>query len=143
MKIFYFSIDIIEKLFYSSKKFRETKNKGVREMTNITAIKVDDFDSTSLSSSIRRVGAENFSENFQEGDCWVACPQQLLAKDIKKITVISRKLEDIVLIEFTNKEKIRIKKFEGESPRECIEEADSDFKHFGLDISNLNNWLVD
>lgn len=111
----------------------------------ITAIKISDFDSTCLSASVNRVGSENFfNENFDEGSVFVAIPQELADKGIKKAVIVSGKLDDIVSITFDDGTKTRIKKIsEDEDHEVAIKEALSDLALDGLDPNVLANWVVE
>jgi hypothetical protein len=109
----------------------------------VTAIKISNFDSSSVSASVSRYGENYLDPHFEEGATYVAIPQELINKGIKKAVLISCKSEDVVSLTFDDGEKLQIRKVsEDENPQIAIQEALEDLALDGLDPDDLTSWIA-
>ena len=110
----------------------------------VTAIKIGNFYSSSISASVSRSGENAYLDpHFEESATYVAIPQELSNKGIKKAAIISCKAEDVVSLTFNNGEKLQIRKIsEDENPQIAIKEALEDLALDGLDPDDLTSWIA-
>jgi hypothetical protein len=110
----------------------------------VTAIKISNFDSSSVFASVSRSGENNYLDpHFEEGATYVAIPQELINKGIKKAVIVRCKSESVISLTFNNGEKLLIRKIsEDENPQIAIQEALEDLALEGLDPDNLASWIA-
>jgi hypothetical protein len=99
------------------------------------ALKVTDFDATSVDASRSSWGTEIYAS-------YIAVPNCININGVKSVLLVCSKWEDdIIVIRYDNDEKVKLKKVSEEySPEAAIEHAIAEFKYQGLDPEELKNW---
>lgn len=110
----------------------------------VAVIKISNFNSSSISASVSRYGENAYLDpHFEESATYVAIPQELIDKGIKKAAIVSCKSEDVVSLTFDDGERLQIRKIsEDENPQIAIQEALEDLALDGLDPDNLASWIA-
>ena len=110
----------------------------------VAVIKISNFNSSSISASVSRYGENDYLDpHFEEGATYVAIPQELINKGIKKAVIVRCKSESVVSLTFNNGEKLLIRKIsEDENPQIALQEALEDLAIDGLNPDDLASWIA-